>query len=69
MNEPKLIPLNIWAARRYGDGAPSIKTLRRWVRDAKIQPQPEKNGRSYFVSENATYVDWSVSGTSQAHNG
>jgi hypothetical protein len=54
----KLVPLDIWAARRYGEKPPSIHTLRRWVREAKIVPVPKKNGRSYYVSENARYIDY-----------
>jgi len=54
----KLLTLEEWARRRY-DRPPSLKTLRRWVRDAKIQPLPKKEGRGYVVSESASYVDWS----------
>ena len=32
----RLTTLEAWAAARYGDHAPSIHTLRRWVREAKI---------------------------------
>lgn len=53
----KLITLEAWAAIRYGAGAPNRDTLRRWARDGKIYPAPEKNGRSYFVRESARYVE------------
>jgi hypothetical protein len=54
----KLIPLNIWRERRYGEGGPSMKTLRRWARDAKIVPPPKKQGRAYYVQEDARFRDW-----------
>jgi predicted site-specific integrase-resolvase len=54
-----LLTLEAWAQARY-EKPPSIHTLRRWVREAKISPKPEKNGRSYFVQQDATYVDWSL---------
>lgn len=56
---PQQVPLDVWGRRIYGDHAPSIKTLRRWVREAKIFPIPKKHGRSYFVSPNARYIDYS----------
>lgn len=48
--------LDKWAKAQYGENAPHIKTLRRWVSEAKIYPLPEKHGRSYFVEETARYV-------------
>ena len=54
----KLIPLATWAANRYGEYAPSIYTLRRWVREAKILPAPKKHGRTYFVKESAQYLNY-----------
>lgn len=48
--------LQKWAAAHYGDNAPHIKTLRRWVREGKIFPAPRKDGRTYFVEHNARYV-------------
>lgn len=53
----KLITLEAWAQQTYGEHAPSIPTLRRWARDARIHPAPEKHGRSYFVRPDARYVD------------
>jgi len=57
MND-KLTTLEVWARARYGDSAPSIYTLRRWVREAKIQPPPQKHGRKYYVSEGARYMNY-----------
>lgn len=57
MNAP-LLTLEAWGRARYGECCPSLKTLRRWVREAKILPAPKKNGRSYFVSPHARYIDF-----------
>lgn len=53
-----LLPLDAWARARYGEHAPSAKTLRRWVREAKIVPVPKKHGRAYFVMASARYIDF-----------
>jgi hypothetical protein len=53
----ELLPLQVWAERVYGENAPSIVTLRAWARDARIQPAPEKHGRTYFVPAGARYVE------------
>lgn len=53
----RLVKLEAWAEARYGDDKPAVGTLRRWVREARIIPVPKKHGRSYFVSENARYID------------
>lgn len=45
-----------WAAAQFGESAPNIDTLRRWCRNAKIFPIPQKYGRTYFVEETARYV-------------
>lgn len=55
MNSEKLLPLEVWARKVYGDFSPSKGTLRRWVRDGRIQPQPKKQGRAYFLTPNAEY--------------
>lgn len=54
---PQLITLEDWARQIYGDAAPAIATLRRWARDARIHPAPQKHGRTYFVLPTARYVD------------
>ena len=48
----------MWLERRYAV-PPSSRTLRRWVSKGNIFPRPEKNGRAYYVPENAIYVDTS----------
>jgi hypothetical protein len=54
--EPRLITLELWIERTYGD-AVSIGTARRWCREDRIFPAPEKHGRTYFVQPNARYTD------------
>lgn len=56
VTEPRRIPLTDWAARRY-DPVPSIHTLRRWAKDGKIVPVPEKHGREFRVLETARFID------------
>jgi hypothetical protein len=53
----KLTTLQAWALAKYGDHAPNMDTLRRWAREGKIYPAPQKQGRAYFLTENAQYVD------------
>lgn len=54
----KLIPLSMWAERRY-DPAPSSRTLRRWTANGNIIPRPRKEGRTLWVPETARYIDTS----------
>lgn len=49
------LTLEEWAKREYAT-PPHIQTLRRWARDARIYPLPQKHGRTYLVEENARYV-------------
>ncbi|HYH38547.1 MAG TPA: excisionase [Azospirillum sp.] len=53
----KLLTLEEWARTVYGDHPPAVVTLRRWAREARIYPAPEKHGRTYFVPGNARYLD------------
>jgi excisionase-like protein len=55
MNE-RLTTLEAWSHAEYGENAPCIATLRRWVREGKILPKPEKHGRTYYVMPTARYV-------------
>jgi hypothetical protein len=52
----KLIPLSMWAERKF-ERPPSSRTLRRWAENGNIFPPPKKYGRPYMVQENARYVD------------
>jgi predicted site-specific integrase-resolvase len=53
----RMTTLEAWAAAKFGEHAPRVDTLRRWARDGKIYPVPRKHGRSYYVSEQAQYVN------------
>lgn len=54
-NQPK-IPLQIWAARKW-DPPPCKRTLYNWVRNASIEPPPERVGKTFYVAPDAQYVD------------
>ena len=56
MND-KLLTLEEWARSVYGEKPPALKTLRRWAREARIYPAPEKQGRTYYVPACARYLD------------
>lgn len=51
----KRITLRKWGERL--DPPPCDETLRRWVRDCRIFPIPEKIGRAYYVEEDARYIN------------
>lgn len=53
----KLMTLEEWAKAVYGDHPPGIETLRRWARQSRLHPAPEKHGRAYFVRATARYID------------
>jgi Excisionase-like protein len=53
----KLISLETWLRMTYGEDAPTIHTARRWAREKRIVPAPQKHGRTYFVRPDARYVD------------
>ncbi|KQP02510.1 excisionase [Pseudorhodoferax sp. Leaf265] len=56
MKKP-LVPLTEWAEQTYSAAMkPCINTLRKWARDALIQPAPQRHGRSYYVDPDARYV-------------
>ena len=44
-----------WAKSKFGERAPHIVTLRRWVREGRIFPQPQKIGKTWFVKPGAEY--------------
>lgn len=52
----RYIPLEVWANLLLGEHAPHINTLRRWVHDGLIQPQPVKIGKSWCVRKDAAYI-------------
>lgn len=53
---PRYVPLSVWAAQVSGDHCPHTNTLIRWVREGRIQPQPKKIGRKWFMVPHAEYV-------------
>lgn len=55
--QPRLITLEAWLAATYGSGVPSVNTARRWVREGRIWPPPEKHGRAYYLKSDARYID------------
>ncbi len=55
MTTPKLLPVMEWAKQTMGEHVPTIKTLREWCGVGKIQPQPKKIGRRWFVVPHAEY--------------
>lgn len=57
----RLVSLEQWAADIYGECAPGIDTLRRWCREGRIYPQPEKHGKAYYLDPGARYIDASNS--------
>jgi len=53
----RLTTLEAWARAKYGEHAPNMDTLRRWAREGKIFPAPQKQGRAYYLPEHAEYVN------------
>jgi hypothetical protein len=53
--QPK-IKLTAWAARKW-DPPPCKRTLINWTRNARIEPQPERVGHTYYVAPDAKYID------------
>lgn len=53
----RLLTLEEWAEAVYGKHRPNLDTLRRWARQARIYPLPEKHGRTYFVIPSARHID------------
>jgi hypothetical protein len=53
---PRFIPLKAWAELMFGEYAPHSNTLLRCVHEGRIQPQPIKVGKNWFVKPDAMYV-------------
>ena len=49
------ITLTAWAAQEF-DPPPAERTLRLWVREARIVPAPIKVGRTYYVQPDAKHI-------------
>lgn len=56
MSARPLVLLSTWARMAYQDAPPHLNTLRKWARDALIQPAPQRHGRAYYVDPDARYV-------------
>lgn len=54
---PRLLSVEAWIEAIFGAGAPSVKTVRRWIREGYIFPAPNKLGRGYYMRSDARYVD------------
>lgn len=52
----KRVTIESWIALNYGEPAPSVLTVRRWIREGRIYPLPEKHGRTYYLTPTARYV-------------
>jgi hypothetical protein len=53
---PRYVPLTVWATQVFGDHCPHNNTLLKWVHEGRIQPQPKKIGRGWFLVPHAEYV-------------
>lgn len=51
----RFVTLQEWAATMFGDAAPHYNTLLRWVHERRIQPQPKKMGRRFWLVRDAEY--------------
>lgn len=51
----QLLTLDVWDKRKFNKPH-DIRTLRRWVREGRIYPKPEKVGREYQVRPDAVYL-------------
>ena len=54
---PRLVPLQVWADSMFGEHAPHSNTLLRWVHEGRIQPQPKKIARKWWVAPGAEYCE------------
>ncbi|OWW18379.1 hypothetical protein AYR66_01920 [Noviherbaspirillum denitrificans] len=50
------VPVQQWASTVYGSSAPGMETLRSWIREGKIVPEPLKVGRKWLVPLTARYM-------------
>lgn len=57
MDSQKMITVPEWIQRTYPlDPPPKRATIWRWIRKGKIQPCPERVGRSYRMDPTARYT-------------
>lgn len=55
-NDKRLITLKSWIAKHYAVNPPHINTVRRWAKEGRITPKPNRHGNSYYVHPDATYA-------------
>ena len=53
---PRYVTLDQWAVSMFGEHKPHFNTLRKWVNEGRIQPQPKKMGIRWWVVPAAEYV-------------
>jgi len=53
---PRYIPVTVWIKLLLGEYAPHQNTILRWVHEGRIQPQPVKTGRFWYVRKDAAYI-------------
>lgn len=52
------ITLDAWIEAQFAAGCrPHINTVRKWAKSHRIQPEPVKCGRSYYVDPAARYTE------------
>lgn len=51
------VRLDIWLQRNF-DPPPDIRNAKLWIKQGRIYPPPIKMGRSYYVEQDAAYVDY-----------
>jgi len=56
MSTPSLIPVKEWATKIFGEHAPHINTLYRWISEGRINPPAKKCGKGWFVRPHAEYT-------------
>jgi hypothetical protein len=52
----RYIPVTVWIKLLLGEHAPHQNTILRWVHEGRIQPQPVKTGRFWYVRKDAAYI-------------
>lgn len=57
MEQAQLVPITKWAEIVFGEFAPHINTLHRWIHTGRISPKPLKRANKWWVSPTAQYVE------------
>jgi hypothetical protein len=55
----RCITLEEWGDKNFSVQQ-SLNTLRKWAREGKLNPPPEKRGKSWWVHPNAVYVQKTI---------